>query len=103
MSRTKKGSKPKNCYYEYWGKRIGNKGGGRGLGRETKKLTIARERMSYRQEDRKLVNAALDESNNDYDLTHNALMKSLFPSAERITYVEGKFGKNYIDVDGVIS
>lgn len=102
MSRTKKGSKPKNCDYEYWSKRVGNKGGGRGLGRETKKMTLARERMSYKEEDRKLVNESVEEVFNEYDLTQDALMKSLFPNAVKITYVEGMFYKNYIEVDGEI-
>ena len=44
MSRTKRGSKPLNCDYDYWSKRIGNKGGGRGIGRSTMKETLSRER-----------------------------------------------------------
>lgn len=50
MSRTKRGSKPLNCDYEYWTKRKGNKGGGRGIGRSTKKETLARERMEAKTE-----------------------------------------------------
>ena len=50
MSRTIKGGKPKNCDYEYWSKRVGNKGGGRGLGRSTKKETLSRERMASKKE-----------------------------------------------------
>lgn len=50
MSRTRKGTKLQNCDYEYWSKRIGNKGGGRGIGRSTKKETLSRERMAYKEE-----------------------------------------------------
>lgn len=50
MSRTRKGTKPQNCDYEYWSKRIGNKGGGRGIGRSTKKETLSRERMAGKKE-----------------------------------------------------
>ena len=49
MSRTRKGTKPQNCDYDYWSKRIGNKGGGRGIGRSTKKETLSRERMAGKQ------------------------------------------------------
>ena len=49
MSRTKKGTKPVNCGYEYWSKRAGNKGGGRGIGRATKKETLSRERMAGKE------------------------------------------------------
>lgn len=49
MSRTKRGSKPLNCDYDYWSKRIGNKGGGRGIGRSTKKETLSRERMQSKE------------------------------------------------------
>lgn len=48
MSRTIKGSKP--IGYEYWSKRLGNKGGGRGLGRSTKKQTLSRERIKQKME-----------------------------------------------------
>lgn len=48
MSRSKRGGKP--LTYEYWSKRMGNKGGGRGLGRGTKKETLSRERMKQKQE-----------------------------------------------------
>ena len=50
MSRTKRGSKPQNCDYDYWSKRIGNKGGGWGIGRSTKKETLSRERMASKEE-----------------------------------------------------
>ena len=49
MSRTKRGSKPLNCDYEYWSKRVGNKGGGWGIGRSTKKETLSRERMQSKE------------------------------------------------------
>lgn len=49
MSRTRKGTKPVNCDYEYWSKRIGNKGGGHGIGRATKKETLSRERMAGKE------------------------------------------------------
>lgn len=48
MSKTIKGSKPID--YEYWSKRLGNKGGGRGLGRSTKKQTLSRERLKQKME-----------------------------------------------------
>lgn len=48
MSRTIKGSKP--IGYEYWSKRLGNKGGGCGLGRSTKKQTLSRERIKQKME-----------------------------------------------------
>ena len=50
MSRTKRGSKPLNCDYDYWSKRIGNKGGGRAIGRSYKKETLSRERMKSKQD-----------------------------------------------------
>lgn len=50
MSRTRKGTKPLNRGYEYWSKRLGNIGGGRGLGRNTKKETLSRERMASKKE-----------------------------------------------------
>lgn len=50
MSRTKRGSKPLNCDYDYWSKRIGNKGGGWAIGRSFKKETLSRERMQAKQE-----------------------------------------------------
>lgn len=50
MSRTKRGSKPQNCDYAYWSKRIGNKGGGRAIGRPYKKETLSRERMKSKQD-----------------------------------------------------
>lgn len=50
MSRTKRGSKPQNCDYDYWSKRIGNKGGGWGIGRSYKKETLSRERMRAKQD-----------------------------------------------------
>ena len=49
MSRTRKGTKPQSCDYEYWSKRAGNKGGGRGIGRSTKKETLSRERMAGKE------------------------------------------------------
>ena len=49
MSRTIKGSKPRNCDYDYWSKRAGNKGGGRGIGRSTKKETLSLERMASKK------------------------------------------------------
>lgn len=49
MSRTRKGSKPQNCDYEYWSKRIGNKDGGRAIGRSYKKETLSRERMASKK------------------------------------------------------
>lgn len=48
MSRTVKGSK--KLGYEYWSKRIGNNGGGRGLGKFAKKNTASRERMTNKKE-----------------------------------------------------
>ena len=60
MSRTIKGSKPVNCDYEYWSNRIGNKGGGRGIGRSTKKETLSRERMYSKRITRKEVNEGCD-------------------------------------------
>lgn len=57
MSRTIKGSKPINCGYEYWSKRLGNKGGGRGIGRLTKKETLSRERMRQKIELKNELNA----------------------------------------------
>ena len=61
MSRTKRGSKPLNCDYDYWTKRIGNKGGGHGIGRSTKKETLARERMHSKQELHNMIKQNLDE------------------------------------------
>lgn len=57
LSRTIKGSKPINCGYEYWSKRLGNKGGGRGIGRLTKKETLSRERMRQKIELKNELNA----------------------------------------------
>ena len=57
MSRTIKGSKPINCGYEYWSKRLGNKGGGRGIGHLTKKETLSRERMRQKIELKNELNA----------------------------------------------
>lgn len=50
MSRTRKGTKPLNCDYDYWSKRIGNKGGGYAIGRSYKKETLSRERMASKKE-----------------------------------------------------
>lgn len=61
MSRTRRGSKPQNCDYDYWSKRIGNKGGGWGIGRSTKKETLARERMQAKQELHSTVKNYTDE------------------------------------------
>ena len=55
MSRTKKGTKPLNCDYDYWSKRIGNKGGGRAIGSSYKKETLSRERMAGKRELRSLI------------------------------------------------
>lgn len=55
MSRTKKGTKPLNCDYDYWSKRIGNKGGGRAIGSLYKKETLSRERMAGKKELRRLI------------------------------------------------
>lgn len=49
MSRTRKGTKPLNCDYDYWSKRIGNKGGGYAIGRSYKKETLSRERMASKE------------------------------------------------------
>lgn len=64
MSRTKRGSKTLNCDYEYWSKRVGNKGGGWGIGRSTKKETLSRERMQSKEN--LLKENTSEYSTNDY-------------------------------------
>ena len=102
MSRTKRGSKPQNCDYDYWSKRIGNKGGGWGIGRSYKKETLSRERMFSSE----LVRKETEESWNElqdgykYDLSNDPFYKSLFPKSTKIEYYEDVCGDLVLEVDG---
>ena len=102
MSRTKRGSKPLNCDYDYWSKRIGNKGGGRGIGRSTKKETLSRERMQESVLVRKETDRYWTDNQEDYvyDLTNEPFYRSLFPKATKIGYYESITGDLVLEVDG---
>ena len=102
MSRTKKGIKPLNCDYDYWSKRIGNKGGGSWIGRSTKKETLSRERMQESVLFRKETDRYCTDNQEDYvyDLTNEPFYRSLFPKATKIGYYESITGDLVLEVDG---
>ena len=102
MSRTQRGSKPLG--YDYWGKRVGNKGGANGCSSYAKHLTHKRERVRESTLIRKETELGIQEINSNliYDLKQDPYFRSFFPHAREIICHEHYIlGEVVVEVDGV--
>ena len=79
-----------------------NKGGGRGIGRSTKKETLSRKRIQESVLVRKETDLYWTDNQEDYvyDLTNELFYRSLFPKATKISYYESITGDLVLEVDG---